>query len=92
MFPDTTIKTNPDSSLKIAFEASVISYGIDSLLKIPDTTITTVTTNTLSPSIPVVLGPGQQIFSSLSSTYYDFPNGILLTKAIVKFGKVRVEL
>ncbi len=89
MFPDTTIKTNPDSSLKIAFETELINFGIDSLLKIPDTTITTTAINTLGP---VVLDTGVTIFSNSSTTYYDFPNGILLTKAIVKFGQVKVEL
>jgi len=88
-FTDTTLVSNPDISLKIAFDTELINYGIDSLLKIPDTTITTVVTNSFAP---VVLAPGNQIFSNTSNTYYDFPNGILLTTASIKFGKVKVEL
>jgi hypothetical protein len=90
LFPDTTIKTDPDSSLRIAFDAEVINYGIDSLLKIPDTTITTVSTNTIVPKIAIT--PGMTILTNTSSTYYDFPNGIKLATATIKFGKVKVEL
>lgn len=90
MFPDTTIKSNPDSSLKIAFQADLINYGIDSLLKIPDTTITTISTNTLIAKYGFT--PGTLLFNSSSVTTYDFPNGIELTNAQIRSGKVKIDL
>jgi len=90
MFPDTTIKSNADSSLKIAFETALINYGIDSLLKIPDTTITTVSTNTFLATYPFT--PGASLFNTTSSTYYNFPNGVLLKYASIRTGIVKVEL
>lgn len=88
MFPDTTIKTNPDSSLKIAFETQLINFGMDSLLKIPDTTIT----NVAKVPFSFTVSPNTTLLQTTSSTYYDFPNGILLSKSSIKFGKVKVEL
>lgn len=89
MFPDTTIKSNADSSLKIAFSAQLINYGLDSLLKIPDTTVSTVSTNTL---FPIQIQPGYPLFSSTTDTYYDLPNGIELTSASIRQGRVKVDL
>lgn len=90
MFPDTTIKSNPDSSLTLAFDTELINYGIDSLLKIPDTTISTAFTFTIFPTY--TFNPGAILFSSPTSTYYDFPNGILLKYATINTGRVKVEL
>ena len=90
MFPDTLLKTNTDSTLKIAFETALINYGIDSLLKIPDTTITTISTNTVIPKFAFT--PGMNLFPTTSETYYDFPNGIHLTYASINQGKIKVSL
>ncbi|HXB41412.1 MAG TPA: hypothetical protein VNZ49_12775 [Bacteroidia bacterium] len=89
MFPDTLLKSNPDSTLKIAFETTLINYGIDSLLKIPDTTLITVSTNTF---FPIEIHPGDLLFSNTSESYYNFPNGIQLTHASIRQGHVKVEL
>ena len=94
LFPDTVIKANADSSLVIALNTGLINFQIDSLIKIHDTTI--VTTDSL-PFSKFPIHPGENISSLLpsnnnSSTYYNLPNGVLLRKAIVKQGKVKVVM
>lgn len=93
LFPDTTLISNADSTLKIAFETFVINYGIDSLLKIPDTTLTTVTTFTFLP-FPVKVNPGDLIYSSSppAQNYVNLPNGVQLKKATIRQGKVEINL
>jgi len=91
LFPDTTIKTNADSSLKIAFETNLINYQLDSLLKIPDTTVTTAFTFSYNFNPPPTLYPGQNIpisTNTVTSNVYNLPNGIQLKKAIIRQGKI----
>lgn len=97
LFPDTVIKANGDSTLKISFTSNLINYRLDSLLKIPDTTTTYI--NTLPGAYPfgVAIGPSQTFFSVTSTdptaeTNYSLPNGIQLKKAIVRQGSVAVKL
>jgi hypothetical protein len=92
LFPDTIIKANADSTLKISFESTLINYQLDSLLKIPDTTITTAFTF----SVPIVypLPPGTNIYLANNDpqngqNIYNLPNGILLKKAIIRHGKIK---
>ena len=40
LFPDSVLKSNKDSSLKIAFESKIMDFTVDSLFNIPDTTLT----------------------------------------------------
>lgn len=99
LFPDTTLKSNADSSLKIAFTANLINYQLDSLLKIPDTT--TIVKDTL-PNIPpptvITIAPNEDLFyvdisnPSQAENYYDLPNGIQLKKAIIKQGSVQIRM
>jgi hypothetical protein len=90
LFPDTVIKANHDSSLYIVVNANLINYQLDSLLKIPDTAIVTVSTNTY---VPDTISPGEILpFTAPSITKLDLPNGIQLRMAIVKQGKVKVAL
>jgi len=91
IFPDTTIKSNPDSSLKIAFETNVVNYQLDSLLKIPDTTI--IVKNTLPIPIKVAVTPCMLVISATKNdNYFPIKNGVQLTQAVIKSGEVIVEL
>lgn len=91
LFPDTTIQSNPDSSLRIAFETEVINYGLDSLLKIPDTTIKIKTS--LPLPIPATITPCTQVISAtVSETYFPISNGVKLTRADIKSGYVDIML
>ncbi|HTA62618.1 MAG TPA: hypothetical protein VK835_09190 [Bacteroidia bacterium] len=89
LFPDTTIKTNADSSLKIAFETSLINFQLDSLIKIPDTTIIV---PFVFPGIKFNITPGENIPISTNTTtpnIYNLPSGVLLKKAIIKQGGIK---
>jgi hypothetical protein len=95
LFPDTTIKTNSDSTLKIAFEANLINYQLDSLLKIPDTAITTAFTFTLNLPHPPSLTAGTNIpvnTNTITANYYALPNGIQLRKAVINQGKITFSM
>ncbi|MGZ3902034.1 MAG: hypothetical protein ACXVDC_17030, partial [Bacteroidia bacterium] len=91
LFPDTVIKSNPDSTLKIGFETTLINYQLDSLLKIPDTTVTTAFTFTVPVVVPLTAGMNIPLLNNdpnNSDTYYNLPNGIQLKKAIIKQGGI----
>ncbi|HWY38114.1 MAG TPA: hypothetical protein VNY73_06115 [Bacteroidia bacterium] len=94
LFPDTTLKSNPDSSLKIAFEASLINYRLDSLLKIPDTTITTVFTFSVPTTIALSAGTYIPLSSNGNPTpnYYNLPNGIQMKKAVIRQGEIKFTM
>jgi len=100
LFPDTTLKSNADSSLKISFETALVNYQLDSLLKIPDTT--TFVKDTLGfnppPTNPILIHPNDQMFTvdisnpNQAENYYNFPNGIQLKKAIIRQGAVQIKM
>lgn len=88
LFPDTTIKTNTDSSLKIAFETALINYQLDSLIKIPDTTIVIPFTFTygtfgITPGLTIPIST-----NTATPNIYNLPSGIQLKKAIIKQGHI----
>jgi hypothetical protein len=90
LFPDSTIKSNSDSSLKIAFESTLINYQLDSLLQMPETTLTTsfifnygVDSTSLTPGMNIPLST-----NSVTPNYYNLPNGVQLKKAIIKQGGI----
>src|ERR1700758_3467264 len=89
LFPDTVIKANADSSLKISFETALINYQLDSLIKIPDTTITTAFA---LPFGPAAISAGMNLYYNSTpgvptENVYNLPSGIQLKKAIIKQGK-----
>jgi hypothetical protein len=88
LFPDTTLKSNTDSSLKIAFETEIVNYQLDSLLKIPDTTVTTAFTfmfgtTAISPGMYIPIGTYPQ------ENRYNVPNGVQLKKAVIRQGRIK---
>lgn len=91
LLPDSILVSNTlDSSLKIAYSATVFNYAIDGLFAIPDTTLDT---NYISPIIsPVAFSPGQQLFTTPPSENYFNVNNVLLTYVILKTGFIKVEL
>ncbi len=90
-FGDTIFQPDASGLLHIAFSRDLISYTMDSLVKLPDTTID------LSYLIPFAtsLNPGVQIYSNALSTdkevTFDVNNGVELNKAIVKKGFLKIE-
>ncbi len=99
LFPDTLIKSNPnDSSLKLSFQSILINFGLDSLLKIPDTTTFVKDTMPVPPPTYIPITPSETMFSvdvsnpSQAENYYNFPNGIQLKKAIIRSGTVQIKM
>lgn len=90
-FGDTVFKADPTGLLHIAFSKDLINYTMNSLVKLPDTTVN------LGYTVPfsTALTPGVQIFSNASSTdkeiTFDLSNGVELNKAIVRTGYLKIE-
>ena len=88
LFPDTVIKSNTDSSLKISFEATLVNYGLDSMIKIRDTALT----NSYIIGFTLPITPNYTLITGVpGETYYDL-KGIQLKKASIRSGKVKVTL
>ncbi|MES2131270.1 MAG: hypothetical protein V4506_02915 [Bacteroidota bacterium] len=90
-FGDTIFKADPTGLLHIAFSKDIINFTMDSLVKLPDTTVTIGFT---SPFVSQ-LNPGTPIFSNNASTdreiTFQISNGVELNKAIIKKGFLKVE-
>jgi hypothetical protein len=90
-FGDSIFHADPTGLLHIAFSKDLINYTMDSLVKLPDTTVN------LSYIVPFAssLSPGVQIFSNSASTdkeiTFDVNNGVELNKAIVRKGHLKIE-
>ncbi len=80
LLPDSIIQANADSSLKIVYENDIYKLDIDTLFKIPDTTIKT---NYNLPITSYVFNPGQVVISSINSeTRYQIADAELRTVTI----------
>jgi hypothetical protein len=96
LFPDTIITSNPDSSLSIAFDTDLFNFSVDSVLKLPDTSIVNKFSPIIFPFGYYTYSPGNLIPMSsdpLNGDEVDFsvPNGVLLKRALVKSGKIKIE-
>ncbi len=90
-FGDTIFKADPTGLLHIAFSKDIINFTMDSLVKLPDTTVI------LGFTSPFVsqLNPGVVLFSNNLSTdreiTFNVTNGVELNRAIVRKGFLKVE-
>lgn len=90
-FGDTIFQADSSGLLHIAFSKDLINFTIDTLVKLPDTTVN------LGYIVPFTtnLTPGSVIYSNASGTdkeiTFDVPNGVALNKAIVKSGYLKIE-
>jgi hypothetical protein len=90
-FGDTIFKADPNGLLHIAFSQDIINFTMDSLVKLPDTTVTLGFTSPFSSQ----LNAGVTLFSNNGSTdreiTFNVTNGVQLNRAIVKKGFLKVE-
>lgn len=90
-FGDTIFKADPGGLLHIAFSKDIINFTMDSLVKLPDTTISIGFTSPFTSQ----LNPGTTVFSNNASTdreiTFNVSNGVELNRAIVKKGFLKVE-
>lgn len=95
LFPDTTIKTNTDSSLSLVFNSQLINYQLNDLLKIPDTAVVTKALDTVIAFF--AFQPGATLFKSTdlatpTENQFNLPNGILLRYGTIHQGKINIKL
>ncbi len=89
LLPDSILQVNSDSSLKIVYENDIYKLDIDTLFKIPDTTIKT--TYNL-PITSYVFNPGQNVINSVNNeTRYQIVDAELRT-VIIKSGFVSYKV
>ena len=88
ILPDSVLITNPDTSLKIVYEESIFDVGVDSLFKIPDTTIS----NTYTVSANSSVAPGNSFYSEAKEYTLNISNGVGLNYAVIESGFIEVEI
>lgn len=90
-FGDTIFKADPNGLLHIAFSKDIINFTMDSLVKLPDTTVNIGFISPLASNF----NPGAQIYTNSTSTdkeiTFDVSNGVELNRAIVRKGYLKIE-
>jgi hypothetical protein len=79
---DSITQVSPEGAVTIVYSTNAYNPPVDSLFQFADTLITTAG----SVPVPVVLNPGQPIYSSNQTVSLDIPNGVKLKMAIIKHG------
>src|ERR1700741_2862356 len=93
LFPDTLLEANSGGQLSINFQTELFKLAADTLLKLPDTSIVNIFAPCLFPPSSFTYTPGQTLYSSPNSEFnFDIANGIKLKEAIVKSGKLHLEV
>lgn len=91
-FGDTIFNADPSGLLHIAFSKDLINYTMDSLVKLPDTTVNI----GYSFFFTQPLNPGVVLYTNAASTTdkeikFDISNGVELNKSIVRSGYLKIE-
>lgn len=91
-FGDTIFKTDASGLVHLAFTKEVLNLTMDSLVKLPDTTVNIGYTAFFNSS----LSPGDLIYTnsgvvSNQEITFDVSNGVQLNKAIIRSGFLKVE-
>lgn len=88
LLPDSVLATNPDTSLKIVYQTNLFDLDMDSLFRIPDTTITEIF------SIPVSTfpSPGDAFYSTNKQNTLGVSNNVELNEARIESGRIELEI
>ena len=78
LLPDSIIQTNPDTSLKLVYQTDLFDVDMDSIFKIPDTTVTDVYTFGFSS----IAAPGSSFYSQSNEFKLNVKNGVELNYAM----------
>lgn len=89
LIPDSVLNTNPDNSLEIVYQENLTSFNIDSIIKIPDTSISAF--YTLPFVNPVDITPGFSIVNDPVTNQFSYGDTKLKTVK-VKSGKISYTL
>ena len=88
LLADSVIQVNPDTSIKLVYQSNIFDVDMDSLLKIPDTTITDVY---VFPFI-CVASPGNSFYINNEDRKLNVSNGVELNYALIESGYMEVEI
>lgn len=88
LLPDSVLVTNPDTSLKLVYQTNIFDVDMDSLYKIPDTTISDIYTMSVSS----VVNPGSTFYSNDNDIKLNITNGVQLNYALIESGFIEVEV
>lgn len=83
---DSLFKTDSDGLLHLSINREVASLKLDSLVTIPDTTISAPFKNPVP--FDNILQPGAPINVPASDIKFNFPDGVALTTAVIRDGKL----
>ena len=88
LLPDSVLQANPDSSMKIVYQNDIFHFSMDTLFKIPDTSLI----KAYTVPVPVTVQPGQPVVNNnLSETTYNLHQAQLRT-IIIKSGFVNYNI
>lgn len=88
LLPDSILHSNTDSSMKILFQNDIYKLSMDTIFKIPDTTLNQIN---IIP-FPVTFNPGQVVVNNnVSETTYNL-QGVQLRTTTVKSGFVHYQI
>ncbi len=88
LLPDSILQANPDSSMKIVYQNDIFHFSMDTLFKIPDTSLR----KAYTIPVAVTVQPGQSVVSNnLSETTYNL-HGAQLRTIIIKSGFINYNI
>lgn len=88
LLPADVLIVNGDSSLKIVYNTEIFNIDVDSLFKIPDTTITEIYTVPLN----LIADPGDSFYSNDEERTLGVSNGVELNYASIESGFIEIEV
>lgn len=88
LLTDSIIQTNPDSSLKLVYQSDIFNIDVDSIFKIPDTTLVEQYTIPLTS----IVSPGGSFYTNDEEKELNINNGVELNYASIESGFINLEL
>lgn len=88
LLPDSIIETDVDTSIKLVYQTHLFDIDMDSLFKIPDTTITEIYSFPFSS----ISNPGASFYSSDEERELSISNGVELNYALIESGFIEIEI
>lgn len=88
LLSDSVLQVNPDTSLKIVYSTNIFTIDVDSLFKIPDTTITEI----YSVPLNIIAAPGDSFYSNDEERPLNVTNGVELNFAKIESGFIDLEI
>jgi hypothetical protein len=88
LLPDSVVQTNPDTSIKLVYQSNIFDVDMDSLFKIPDTTITEIYIFPFNS----IANPGSSFYSNDEERTLNISNDVELNYAMIESGFIEIEV